>query len=238
MADSFPPAQPHDPPREILPDVLYVHGSFRMGPGMTISRNMIVLRHQGELTLVNPIRMDAAGEKALEEYGTVKHVVRLGHLHGLDDPYCVDRFGAQFWSQAGGGEYPAPKPDVIIEDGTPAPVPDAEFILFHETKSPECTLLLRRHGGLLIGCDGLQHWESTSRCSLLAKGVCHAFGFMHPANIGPFWIKLMTKNGGSLRPDFERLLEHDFDNLVGAHGQYLKGGAKAALKKTVDRVFP
>ena len=48
---------------------------------------------------------------------------------------------------------------------------------------------------------------------------------------------MMTKPGGSLRPDFERLLATPFENLVGAHGQPLLGGANAALRSTVERVF-
>ena len=73
--------------------------------------------------------------------------------------------------------------------------------------------------------------------ALLAKPVTHLMGFMKPANIGPPWKRLMTKPGGSLRPDFERLLELPFENLVGAHGQPLLGGANAALRRTVERVF-
>ena len=48
---------------------------------------------------------------------------------------------------------------------------------------------------------------------------------------------MMTKPGGSLRPDFDRLLELSFENLVGAHGQPLLGGARDALRATVERVF-
>lgn len=237
MDDRYPAAQPHDPPVEILPDVLYVHGSFRMNPAMTINRNMVALRHDGEVTLVNPIRLSDEGERALEKFGRVAHIVRLGAMHGLDDPYCIQRFGARFWSQAGGNLHPEPKPDVVIEEGTAPPIPDADFIVLRETKLPECLLLLHRHDGLLLTCDAIQNWESTSRCSLAAKIACYALGFMHPANIGPFWKKLMTKEGGSLRPDFERILEHDFENLIGAHGQPLLGGAKEALRKTVNRVL-
>ena len=71
----------------------------------------------------------------------------------------------------------------------------------------------------------------------LMPDVLFVHGRMHPANIGPPWKKTMTKPGGSLRPDFDRLLEHSLDNLVGAHGQPLMGGAHDALSKTVDRVF-
>lgn len=237
MSLDHPPALPHDEPREILPDVLFVHGSARMGPGMTINRNMVVLRHEGELTLVNPIRLSDAGEKALEAFGTVRHAMRLGPAHGVDDPYTVARFGARFWCQAGSATYPEPKPDVVLEDGVELPIPDLELIAYRETKSPECVLLWRRHGGLLLSCDSIQHWERASRCSLPAKAVTYLMGFMHPANIGPPWRKFMTQDGGSLRPDFERILEQPFENLVGAHGQPLLGGANAALRKTVERVF-
>ncbi len=237
MADKYPAAQPHDDPVEIFPDVLYVHGSFRMAPGMTINRNMVVLRHDGELSLINPVRLSPAGEKALQDYGEITRLIRLGPMHGLDDPYYVDRFGAELWSQEGGTEYADPPPLVVIDESTEAPFPSAKFIPFRETKIPECVLLLERDGGILLSCDSIQHWASTSRCSLLAKAVCYAVGFMHPANIGPFWLKLMTKPGGSLKPDFERILEHDFEHVIGAHGQAMQGGAKAALRATVDRVF-
>lgn len=237
MSAPHPAACPHDPPREIMPDVFFVHGSIRMGPGMSINRNMLVLRHEGELTLVNPIRLSDEGESALEQLGTVRHAVRLGCYHGVDDPYTLERFGAHFWCQAGGEEYPEPKPDSEIEDGAAPPIPHTQFLVFRETKAPECVMLWNRDGGLLLSCDSIQHWESTSRTSLLAKGVTYAMGFMHPANIGPPWKKFMTKPGGSLRPDFERILELPFDSLVGGHGQPLLGGAKEQLRATVDRVF-
>ena len=237
MSDPHPPAYAHDPPWEILPDALLVCGSIRMGPGMVINRNMVVLREAGELTLINPIRLSAEGEAALEAFGQVRHAVRLGCYHGVDDPYTVERFGAQFWCQEGSDQYPAPPPDRILEEGGPLPLADAELFVFRETKLPESLLLWKRHGGLLVSCDSLQHWESSSGCSPLAKLVTRAFGFLHPANIGPPWRRMMKKKGGSLRPDFDRILELSFEHLVGAHGQFLRGGARDAFGATVRRIY-
>ena len=116
--------------------------------------------------------------------------------------------------------------------------------MFREAKIPECALLLRRHGGILLTCDSIQHWANLSRCSLLGKVLTRGVGivrpsmsFMHPANIGPFWRKLMTVEGGSLRSDFERLLELPFEHLIGGHGQPLQGGARDALRASVERVY-
>ena len=59
---------------------------------MRITRNMAIVRHDGALTVINPMRLDAAGETALRALGEVRHVLRLGCFHGLDDPYYVDTF--------------------------------------------------------------------------------------------------------------------------------------------------
>ncbi len=228
---------PHDPLVELIPDVFFVHGSMRMGPGMVINRNMAVVRHGREITLLNPIRLNAEGEEALEALGTVRHVVRLGPAHGVDDAYSVERFGATFWSLGGDADYSEPKPAELLAEGGPLPIPDARLFVYRETVRPESCFVIDRGAGILLSCDSLQHWVSTSNCSFIAKGVTRLMGFLHPANIGPPWKKLKTKPGGSLRPDFERLLEMDFDSLLGAHGQPLIGGARRALQATIDRVF-
>ena len=230
-------AYPHDPLREILPGVWFIHGRMRMGPGMTINRNMIVVESDGDLTLLNPIRLTTAGEQALEELGTVRHAVRLGVFHGVDDAYTVGRFGARFWCQEGSDQKPIPEPYTALREDGELPIPGASLFVYREAAQPECCLLIDRGSGLLVSCDSIQHWESSSNCSLPAKLLTRLMGFMHTANIGPPWKKRMTREGGSLRPDFERLLELPFDNLVGAHGQPLLGGAREALRATVKRVF-
>src|SRR5262249_24914814 len=95
---AYAPAYPHDPIEPIAEDVFTVRGSFRMNALVRISRNMAIVRHDGELTLVNPIRLDAAGEAQLRGLGTVARLFRLGSLHGVDDPYYVDTFHAELWS--------------------------------------------------------------------------------------------------------------------------------------------
>ena len=161
----------------------------------------------------------------------------------MDDAYTVERFGAEFWSFPDQENYPEPRPDHLLAEGASLPIPDAELFIFRETLHPEGCVLWRRRG-LLVACDSIQHWESTDGCSAFGAFVTRAIGwvrpklsFMHPANLGPFWVPTMTRLGGSLRPDFERLLELPFDHLVGAHGQPLLGGAHTALRASVERVL-
>ncbi len=228
-ADVFP----HDPIREVAPDLFFVGGTFQMSRLMRISRNMVVVRSGDELTLLNPIRLSAAGERELESLGTVKHVVRLGSFHGYDDAYVVARFAAKFWCQPGSDRYEMPKPDHELVAGGPLPLPDAELFEFREIRKPECALLIRRGKGLLITCDGLQHYGDFSRHSLVAKTMMPLMGFGRRMLVGPLWLKYLTKRGGTLKPDFERLLELPFDALISAHGTPLMTGAKEAVRQAV-----
>jgi len=231
------PAQPHDPPVELVANAFFVQSSIRMKPGVRVNRNMVVLRQDGELALLNPVRLTAEGEAQLEALGEVKHLLRMGVWHGIDDVYLKDRYQATFWCQEGSNTYPEPKPDRLLEEGVELPFRDMSLFVFRQTREPECAILWKRGGGLLVTCDSIQHVVSTPHFSLLAKLAVRALGLMKPAAIQPAWRKFMTKDGGSLRPDFERLLELDFDHLVGAHGTPLEGGAKSALAATVNRVF-
>ena len=89
----FLPAQPHQDMEELGNDIWWVPGTMKMNWYMTVSRNMVIVRSGDELTLLNPIRLDANGEAALEQLGQVRHLVRLGCFHGCDDAYLKQRMG-------------------------------------------------------------------------------------------------------------------------------------------------
>lgn len=233
----YPPACLHESIRKIGPDIFFVPGSIQMNPLMRISRNMIIVRNGGELALLNPIRLSDDGEAAVEALGIVRHVVRLGAFHGVDDAYTVARFGAEFWCQADSNIYPEPKADRELREAGPLPFADGDLFVFRETKKPECAVLLKRGNGLLITCDGIQHYGSYERQSLVARLIMPFIGFPKRALVGPFWLKGLTKKDGSIRPDFDRLLELDFDALVSAHGTPLMQGAKEAVREAVERAF-
>ncbi len=234
---SFPPAYPHDPIHQVIPDVFIVRGSIPLNPLMRISRNMAIVRHEGELTLVDPIRLTPAGEAQLRQLGTVKRILRLGPLHGVDDPYYTSEFDAELWAPGVSEAYPDIKPDVQVAAATALPFPDARLVFLEGANQPEATLLIQRAGGLLITCDAIQHYGDYTRNSLLARLAMPFIGFPRTTLIGPIWLKLMTPEGASLEGAFRRILEHDFDKLLSAHGTVLASGAKAAVAGAIDKAF-
>ncbi|MCO4762178.1 MAG: hypothetical protein KC502_11780 [Myxococcales bacterium] len=233
---TFPDVEPQEPLEQLFDDVWRVHGSVQFKPLVRIGRNMVVLRDGDELTLVNSVRLNAAGESALEALGKVSHIVRIG-IHGMDDAYYLDKYGARMWSL----------PDVEVVNGAtatdtlgadePTPFADLDLFVFQDTVKPEAALLLKRHGGLLITCDAIQHYEPSALNSVLANVVTGVMGFKHPAQIGPPWRKFMTPEGGTLRPDFERLAALPFKHLIGAHGGLLRDDGPAKLRATIERVY-
>jgi hypothetical protein len=226
MSSEHPGVMPHGTLQPIMDDAWFLTGSVQFKPLVRLGRNMTVLRHDGELTLINSVRLDAAGEAALEALGTVAHVVKIGN-HGMDDAYYAERFGAKRWAIADAA-------GVIAEDGE-FPIPGVDIFMFKDTNNPEAALLLKRDGGLLITCDAVQHWAPQPLASPLANLITGIFGFKKPAQIGPPWRKKMTPEGGTLRPDFERLAALPFTRLIGGHGGLLASDGPALLKASIER---
>ena len=235
---THPRAYPHDPVEEIAADLFMVRGSIRLNALGRITRNMAIVRHQGELSLVNPIRLDGMGESQLLALGDIKRILRLGPMHGVDDPYYVDRFGAEFWAQGESKTYPEPKIEQKLAPDRPLPFPDAELFAFDGTVQPESALLIRRDPGVLLTCDAIQHYGDYRHNTLIPRLMMPFIGFPRTTLVGPIWLKMMTPEGGSLKSVFERLLTLDFDRLLSAHGSLLTSGAKDAVAVAVRKAFP
>ena len=234
---AYPPAPDHLSPREIFPGLWYVSASHhqRPPPGLRYSRNMVVVCGADGLVLVNPVRLSSDAEAALLRHGPVRHVVRLGTYHGRDDAYYVETFGAQFWAAPGDYRHPLPASMRELSEHSPGPIPGARAVVFHQATLPEAVLFMPEHR-LLLTCDSVQHYGRDPLLSPLARLVMLPMGFFRPCVIGPLWRKAVTPDHGSLRPDFERVLGLDFDNLISAHGTPKLGGAKAALARQVARL--
>jgi len=232
----YPQSYPHDEIVSLYPGVYFLHGSIKMGPGMRMNRNMVILKSGQELTLINPVRMSEEGLSSLDELGDVKHIMRLGDFHGLDDAFYLDRYPCEFWAQAGQVTYPQPKATQLITANSVSPFPNSEFFIFESAKNPEAALFLKDNK-LLITTDSVQYHADWSYFTWFTKIAFKLLGFKIGVNIGPPWLKGVTPKGGSLKSDFEKLLALDFDAIVSAHGRLLESGAKEALTAEVRRIY-
>lgn len=236
---SYPDALPHDNIQKLFPDIYMVQGSIKGGP-VKFNRNMVIIRNDDFLTLINPVRLNPQEEKKLEGLGKIKHVFRQGSIHGRDDAYYVDKFSAEFWCLADSDKnYPEPiaDPNHIFGVGTLLPIDDADLFVFKETKLPESALLIKRHGGILITCDCIQSWKDWNQCNFFARLIMPFLGFGLRTLIGGPWLKGMTTQESNLESEFGRLLEWEFDHLVGAHGGFCRGTAHQKVEAAVKKSF-
>lgn len=231
------PIYPHGNVEEIAEDLFMLRGSIKMNPLVRITRNMGIIRSGDELSLINPVRVNEKVEAQLAKLGDIKHVIRLGCFHGVDDPYYVEKYGAQMWAQPGGTTYTTPKIDKELSAISPLPFDNSEIFEFAGTTQPECALVINRGRGTLFTCDAIQNYGDYSYNNILAKILMPFIGFPRTTLVGPVWLKYQTPEGESLEAEFRRLLGLKFDCLLAAHGTLLETGAHAAVERAIDKAF-
>jgi len=233
----FPPALPHGSLEEVFPDLFFVSGAMEtvlQDMEWRFSRNMTVVRDGERLIIVNSVRLDDARLAALDRLGRVTDVIRLGSLHGRDDPFYVERYGAEYWAMPGmEHETGLPATRLLTPDG-PLPISDASLFEFRTTRVPEGILRLDRAGGILIACDALQNWLTPDEYfSDASRELMQKMGFFTRANLGPVWVQRAAPAG----EDFTRLKALSFRHALCGHGAPLCDTAHEEFTATINRMF-
>lgn len=235
---SLPEVLPHGSIEEVLPDVFFVRGMSRprfYDMDWQFSRNMTIVRNEGELTLFNTVRLDDAGLEALERLGRVRNVVRLGAFHGRDDAFYAARFGAKTFALRGTADEHGLSHDALLDDGSALPTGDGTLLAIASSKMPEGVALLARAGGVLIACDSLQTWTGPDAFFDAASGErMHAAGFFGRVTVGVGYRAACEPSSADLR----RIASLSFSHLFSAHGPPLHEGAREAVAKAIDAMAP
>jgi hypothetical protein len=237
-----PPALAHGEITRVLPGLHMVSGTVSM-PGplpVRFSRNMTVIEDEGRLVLVNSMRLDEAGLRALDALGRVTDVIRIGANHGMDDPFYRERYGARVWAVKGQrytsgfdtkSENVYFEPDEEIDETTPLPIAGARVYVI-ASAPPEGLLLLRREGGVCIAADCLQHWHDVDdHFNWLGGALMRMFGFIKPFNVGPGWLR----QGKPPKTDLRGILDLPFTHVLPAHGSAVVGSAPEKYRAALER---
>jgi hypothetical protein len=223
---------------QVFDDVWWAWGTVRFAPGVLFPRNMTIVREKGELVVIHPVMMPDAVQAKIEALGPIKHIVRLGAFHGMDDPAYVKKYAPTTWAPPGVDQPAGVKTDRELRPGGELPLEWAKLFVFESSRTPETAIHLERHGGLLLTCDSVQNWETTAGCSFLGGVMSRMMGFRGRACIGPGWRKMSEpKNGIGFRKEFERLVELEFHHALGGHGAPMKNTAKDDLRASVKRLY-
>jgi hypothetical protein len=223
---------------QVFDDVWWAWGTTRFGPGIRFPRTMAIVREKGELVVFHPVLMAPAEQSKIEALGPIKHIVRLGAFHGMDDPAYVQRYCPTTWAPPGVDLAPGVTIDQELRPGGPLPLAGATLVRFDGSRTPEVALHVPRHGGIVFTCDSVQNWETTRGCSLLGAVMARLMGFRGRVCIGPGWRKLSEpKDGRGFRPTFEQLVALEFRHVLGGHGGPLKDTARDDLRALIQRLY-
>lgn len=236
MIKKHPKATVQDSLVDIFPDIYLLRGSIQVAPLLRINRNMVIIKQDQELTLINAVRLNEYNLQHLKQLGTVKHLIRLGDFHGLDDQFYIDHFSPTFWSQSKHVNYPELLPDVLIEKDVTPPIKNSDFFIFEQAKYPEAILFLKNHQ-LIITTDSIQYWDDWKHFSFFSKIIMYLMGFRLKLFIGGPWLKLASRHKNSLKTDFEQLLTLEFKHLIAAHGNVRYQHAKLDLEHVIQQKF-
>jgi hypothetical protein len=231
------PALPHGDIQQVFADVFFVTGTMQtmlMGAHWHFSRNMTIVREGSSLTLINTVRLNDAGLAQLDALGTVENVVKIGALHGQDDAFYKERYGATVWAPAGMPHQNGVVTDKLLAPGGEMPFAGASVFVFEATKLPECIVRIDREGGILVACDALQNWVGPDAFfSEESRKMMTDMGFFQTANIGPVWMKVNEPQA----QDFVRLRELSFRHVLCGHGVPLRDTAREAFQARFSQVF-
>jgi hypothetical protein len=233
----FADAMPHGPILEVFPDVFFVTGTMRaefFGSMWQFSRNMTVVREDGRLTIINSVRLNDEGLARLEGLGKVVNLVRIGDMHGIDDPFYVKRYRPTFWALPGMNIQEGLHVDKELSEGGAMPFRGCSLFAFKTTQLPECILRLDREGGIMIACDSLQNWVAPDEFFLdETVTTMRGMGFFTPAGLGLAWLQESKPQA----EDFVRLKQVPFRHALCGHGTPLKNTAQESYHGAFQRFF-
>lgn len=242
------PVLPHGELKEVLSNIWFVTGQVKMPmlfPPMKGSRSMTVIKNpaNGELTLINSIRLNEEGLKHLEKIGKVAHILRIAAFHGRDDAFYRERYGAKVYALKGqvytremmnpptDPDFGFMQPDVWLREGDLPPVPNGKLKWFISCTVPESILVLKQDGGVLVAGDSLQNSASADQYhNWAAKLMMGKFGFFKPFNVGPGWIQF----GKPKLSDVRSILDLEFEHVLPGHGAAVIGGAKEKFRPILE----
>jgi len=230
---NFSPAWSHGEITQIFDNVFVVTGTNIIthdGARLQSSRNMVIVRQDGELTLINSVRLSENGLKSLEHLGQIKNIIRIGAFHGRDDAFYQERYQAKLWAFSSMEFSHGERLDFDLKKGM-LPLADSELFIFTSTAFPEALILLNIHGGILISCDSIKNW--TKRDQYFDKETFELMkrsGSIGEAKIDSTWVQAMKPS----REEIKKISQLQFMHLLSAHGEPLKNRAKAAVLHSIN----
>ncbi|MCC2626294.1 MAG: hypothetical protein K0R14_2167 [Burkholderiales bacterium] len=228
---------PHSEIKEIFPNIFFVTGTnitHHNNAKLQHSRNMVIIRDNGKLSLINTVRLDDKGLACLDALGDVSNVIRIGAFHGRDDAFYLDRYNAKLWALEGMIQDNNRNIDIYLTSNGQMPIPNCSVFIFETSRFPEAILHLSQQNGILITCDSIKNWLAPDQFfSTETAKLYQEQGFFGAASISNVWKQACNVHSS----DFRRLKTLEFRHLLSAHGAPLLNNADELVAETISKEY-
>jgi hypothetical protein len=219
---------------QVFDDVWWTWGTVQVAPGLAFPRTMTIVRERDGLVVIHPVMMPPNEQAKIEALGPIKHIVRLGTGHGMDDPAYIARYKPTTWGQAGARLKDGATRDRELVTGGPSPLEGGTVIAFETSKNPECVIHVSRHGGIVFSCDSIQNWDDSPGTSAVMRPLSRLMGFTGRACLGPRWRKHSEpKDGENFKPTYDKIVALEFAHAIGGHGAPMIDTARDDLRAAI-----
>ncbi len=233
----YSPAWPHGDIKEVFPNIYFVMGTnitTHEGVELQHSRNMVIIKENDKLTLVNTVRLTQEGLDKLDKLGKVSNIVRIGAFHGRDDAFYLDKYAARLWALKGMQHEHSKITDIALEPHGEMPLSHCTLFVFESARYPEGILHLNQEGGILITCDSIKNWRQTDPFFSLATSTLYqSLGFFGEATISQVWQQACQVKAS----DYEKLKNLAYKHLISAHGEPLLDNADEKVRASIDAIL-
>jgi len=236
---NFRPAQKHGKIEKVVENIFIVTGTNTLRHGnqdIQTSRNMIIIRNGGTLTLINTVRLNDEGLTQLEKLGDVENIIRLGTFHGYDDAFYAQRYNkAKFWQPMGMTHNDQIKKIHEMTPGSIEPLPNCDLFIVGDAAHQEGLLHYNMNGGFLISCDAIQNW--TKKDEFFSQACWDNFsenGLTGEALIPSTWLTACNPNVEKMK---DMITHSDFEHLLSAHGEPLLNYAKIKITQRLENIL-
>ncbi len=233
----YSPAWPHSHIKQIFPDIFFVTGTnITQHEGVTLqhSRNMVIVRNQDKLSLINTVRLTEKGLDELTSLGKVENVVRIGSFHGRDDAFYLDHYDAKLWELPGMEHDNGRKADYTLTPNGLMPFANCNLVTFRTSKFPEAILHINQDNGILITCDSIKNWLTSDEFfSVSSAKLYEEQGYFGYAKVNEIWLQASQV----AKSELLELRNLAFCHLLSAHGEPLLNDAYNHLTNTLSKLL-
>ena len=227
----------HNSIKKIFPNIFFVTGVNQYiddSGEQQHSRNMVIVRENDKLSLINTVRLTEEGLAELNSLGNVENIIRIGAFHGRDDAFYVEQYHAKLWAIPGMKHENNLITDVELISNGPKPFADCSIFIFQSSKEPEGILHVNRENGIIITCDSIKNWlEADEFFSLKTAAVYEKAGFFGKATVSKIWREHCQVDVS----DFMKLDQFNFRHMLSAHGEPLLNIDKYCLLENIQHQY-